>query len=399
MNPGRINEWSDLSKMPPQLEGLNGKEVFTKEDVEKMFNALSGYVDNYTNYRINEIKRFVGLPYKLEENEFDAEHNMEPHYVGPQDFEKYADKNVEKVPELNENKQKNKTMKKIRLTESQYSKLQDQLMLENLTTKLEKLTSNNEPVVESTEVTQYNVVVKHDKGKTTIKTSGSSEQAAKEKVMKAENCPESAIISITPIKDDETIDEAQRTLGFGYHGGLKSKGVGKAGNKRDINEEIADIKKWNHILLKENYASEYDIQMPTAEPETDETDSMDLDDFLSQVNDKKMGHNPMKTKFGGKVQLNLNTGKWEARPEEWEDLNEYSEEPQSNQDYVDPMSAAKSNSRQYYDATADAIEYVGGVEAWEALSDEEKNDVISQMEPYVGEIFEQIQKMRKKMGL
>lgn len=44
-------------------------------------------------------------------------------------------------------------------------------------------------------------------------------------------------------------------------------------------------------------------------------------------------------------------------------------------------------------------EYVGGVEAWEALSDEEKNDVISQMEPYVGEIFEQIQKMRKKMGL
>lgn len=43
-------------------------------------------------------------------------------------------------------------------------------------------------------------------------------------------------------------DEALRTLGFGYHGGLESKGVGKAGNKRDLYESIEEIKKWNKIL-------------------------------------------------------------------------------------------------------------------------------------------------------
>ena len=45
-------------------------------------------------------------------------------------------------------------------------------------------------------------------------------------------------------------DESLRTLGFGYHGGIDSKGVGKAGNRRDLYEEIEMIKKWNKILLK-----------------------------------------------------------------------------------------------------------------------------------------------------
>jgi len=42
------------------------------------------------------------------------------------------------------------------------------------------------------------------------------------------------------------VDESARTKGWGYHGGIKSKNVFKAGNKRDeINEEIATLKKQN----------------------------------------------------------------------------------------------------------------------------------------------------------
>lgn len=43
----------------------------------------------------------------------------------------------------------------------------------------------------------YKFSVKHDKGKKNITTTGSSEEAAKEKIAKAEGCPLSAITKIS----------------------------------------------------------------------------------------------------------------------------------------------------------------------------------------------------------
>lgn len=47
------------------------------------------------------------------------------------------------------------------------------------------------------------------------------------------------------------MEESARTKGFGYHGGLKSKNIFKAGNKRDeINEEVSKLKKQNSEYKK-----------------------------------------------------------------------------------------------------------------------------------------------------
>jgi hypothetical protein len=50
-------------------------------------------------------------------------------------------------------------------------------------------------LTESTDLKHYTLKVKHDNGKVNLKTTASSEKEAKEKIMKAEGCPESAIIS------------------------------------------------------------------------------------------------------------------------------------------------------------------------------------------------------------
>lgn len=55
-----------------------------------------------------------------------------------------------------------------------------------------KKTSMNEKF----EVNEYIVTVKHDEGKTKLRVTASSEDAAKKKIMSAEGCPERAIISI-----------------------------------------------------------------------------------------------------------------------------------------------------------------------------------------------------------
>jgi len=47
-------------------------------------------------------------------------------------------------------------------------------------------------------MTKYTVTVAHDKGKTKIATWAENEQSAIEQVMKAENCPRSAIVSVKP---------------------------------------------------------------------------------------------------------------------------------------------------------------------------------------------------------
>ncbi len=54
---------------------------------------------------------------------------------------------------------------------------------------------------------------------------------------------------VEPVEGD--VDESARTMGFGYHGGLKSKNVYKAGNKREeINEEVSKLKKQNNEYKK-----------------------------------------------------------------------------------------------------------------------------------------------------
>ena len=55
-------------------------------------------------------------------------------------------------------------------------------------------------------------------------------------------------------------DESLRTLGYGYHGGIESKAAGRAGNRRDLYEDINQIKKWNQIL-NENL-NEDDVTAP-----------------------------------------------------------------------------------------------------------------------------------------
>ena len=63
---------------------------------------------------------------------------------------------------------------------------------------------NTKRLSEEFNVEQYVVTVKHDKGTKRIKTGASSEDAAKTNIMKAENCPTSAIIKVekSGIKED-----------------------------------------------------------------------------------------------------------------------------------------------------------------------------------------------------
>lgn len=54
---------------------------------------------------------------------------------------------------------------------------------------------------------------------------------------------------------ESDVDESARTLGFGYHGGLKSKKIFKAGNKRGKAGEpyATNVNEWVEGLVKENY--------------------------------------------------------------------------------------------------------------------------------------------------
>lgn len=56
-----------------------------------------------------------------------------------------------------------------------------------------KIVSEIKRLNEEDETKSYKFKVKHDKGFKTIKTTGSSEGAAKKKIASAEGCPESAI--------------------------------------------------------------------------------------------------------------------------------------------------------------------------------------------------------------
>ena len=59
-----------------------------------------------------------------------------------------------------------------------------------------KISPKRTSINEKFEVSEYIVTVKHDEGNRKIRTSASSEDAAKKNVMSAEGCPENAIISI-----------------------------------------------------------------------------------------------------------------------------------------------------------------------------------------------------------
>jgi hypothetical protein len=77
----------------------------------------------------------------------------------------------------------------------------------------EKEISKREKLNEEITNKMFAVKVKHDKGTTTIKTNGSDEEDVIKKVMKAEGCPKSAIVSVKEIKKtNENSDMGGRNL-------------------------------------------------------------------------------------------------------------------------------------------------------------------------------------------
>ena len=93
----------------------------------------------------------------------------------------------------------------------------ERLIIESFNKNFDKIKRTDE--VEETELkeeavelkegetsTKYKITVNHDGGKKRITTSGSSEEAAIEKVMKAEGCPRSAIGTV------RTLDESTGTF-------------------------------------------------------------------------------------------------------------------------------------------------------------------------------------------
>jgi len=53
------------------------------------------------------------------------------------------------------------------------------------------------------------------------------------------------------------------------------------------------------------------------------------------------------------------------------------EEYEQNNNYIDPIVSAKTNALQNRNIVDDAIEYVGGIERWNELSSQDKNEVIT----------------------
>jgi len=93
-----------------------------------------------------------------------------------------------------------------------------------------------EELNEKFEVNQYVLTVKHDNGTVKIRTSGSSESAAIEKVMSSEGCPRRAITKVEKVKKK---DDKKAKL---------------ASTLKKLHE-TKEVKEWVEGLVKENYHS------------------------------------------------------------------------------------------------------------------------------------------------
>lgn len=117
-------------------------------------------------------------------------------------------------------------------------------------------------LTESTDLKHYTLKVKHDNGKVNLKTTASSEKEAKEKIMKAEGCPESAIISCK--EDGKVIKEGRPfQLGKGYTHFAIDKVTGKIINGYDYKGcDPEDLKSDVRYYFLDDLADYFDFYEP-----------------------------------------------------------------------------------------------------------------------------------------
>jgi hypothetical protein len=114
---------------------------------------------------------------------------------------------------------------------------------------------------EDTTVKNYELIVKNDKGKKKFKTTATSEYIAKEKVMKAEKCPLSAIISVKEINNINESNNKNKILNA-YHYFIKEKVLQYMFKIKSDNNDtriLNDVNKIKNIILH----AKYDIDIIT----------------------------------------------------------------------------------------------------------------------------------------
>jgi hypothetical protein len=116
---------------------------------------------------------------------------------------------------------------------------------------------------------------------------------------------------------EEEMEESARTIGNGYHGGIKSKTMYKAGNKRDeINEEVSKLRKQNGeykkalVLFKEklNEVAVFNANLAYAtrlftESSTTRQEKLNIlkrFDTISTLKESKNLYSTIKTELGTK---------------------------------------------------------------------------------------------------
>jgi len=128
---------------------------------------------------------------------------------------------------------------------------------------IEKLINQKESgLTESTDLKHYTLKVKHDNGKVNLKTTASSEKEAKEKITKAEGCPESAIISC---KETGNVIKEGRPfqLGKGYTHFAIDKVTGKIINGYDYKGyDAEDLKSDVRYYFLDDLADYFDFYEP-----------------------------------------------------------------------------------------------------------------------------------------
>ncbi len=122
---------------------------------------------------------------------------------------------------------------------------EDEMMSDEMPVDEDEMMSDEMPVDED-EMMSYEMPVDEDE----MMSDETVYEIELDDVDEGDMSPEDAMEGdVEPVEGD--VDESARTMGYGYHGGLKSKNVYKAGNKRDeINEEVSKLKKQNDEYKK-----------------------------------------------------------------------------------------------------------------------------------------------------
>jgi hypothetical protein len=115
----------------------------------------------------------------------------------------------------------------------------------------ESYLNGGEVIDENFQIDEYKVKVKHDDGIITIRTTASSEDAAKEKIMAAENCPKSAILNVEKVSK---ITKIKEDANYFFSKGETIKIKNRDGEEEDVEViDNFDSKENTHIeLLKDD---------------------------------------------------------------------------------------------------------------------------------------------------